>query len=69
MIPNDSGSLLSRINPEYFLIILSSCGIKKSWDESGKYTINKDLASNYIWKKVHMVKMKSRKLCEKWLQL
>ena len=25
-----------------FLIILSSCGIKKSWDESGKYTINKD---------------------------
>ena len=34
-----------------FLIILSSCGIKKSWDESGKYTINKDLASNYIWKK------------------
>ena len=32
--------------------ILSTCGgMKKSWEESGKYTINPDSGSQYIWKK------------------
>ena len=37
----------------FFLILLliSSCGIKKSWEESGKYTVDKSLPSTYIWKK------------------
>ena len=38
----------------FFLILLfvSSCGgLKKSWEESGVYTVDKDLASKYVWKK------------------
>ena len=37
----------------FFLILflISSCGIKKSWEESGVYTIDKSLRSTYIWKK------------------
>ena len=38
----------------FFLILLfvSSCGgLKKSWEESGVYTVDKDLASEYVWKK------------------
>ena len=37
----------------FFLILLftSSCGIKKSWEESGQYTADESLASTYIWKK------------------
>ena len=37
----------------FFLILLftSSCGIKKSWEESGQYTADKSLASTYVWKK------------------
>ena len=33
------------------LFLISSCGIKKSWEESGVYTIDKSLRSTYIWKK------------------
>ena len=34
------------------LLIQSSCGgLKKRWDESGKYTVDKSLSSTYIWKK------------------
>ena len=37
----------------FFLILLfvSSCGLKKSWEESGVYTADKSLPSTYIWKK------------------
>ena len=38
----------------FFLILLfvSSCGgLKKSWEESGVYTVDKKLASKYVWKK------------------
>ena len=37
----------------FFLILLliSSCGIKKSWEESGVYTSDKSLQSTYVWKK------------------
>ena len=38
----------------FFLILLfvSSCGgLKKTWEESGVYTVDKDLASKYVWKK------------------
>ena len=37
----------------FFLILLfiSSCGLKKSWEESGQYTADKSLPSTYIWKK------------------
>ena len=33
------------------LLFIASCGIKKSWEESGRYTADKSLASTYIWKK------------------
>ena len=33
------------------LFLISSCGIKKSWEDSGVYTSDKSLASTYIWKK------------------
>ena len=33
------------------LFLISSCGIKKSWEESGVYTSDKSLRSTYIWKK------------------
>ena len=33
------------------LFLISSCGIKKSWEESGKYTSDKSVQSTYIWKK------------------
>ena len=33
------------------LFLISSCGIKKSWEESGVYTSDKSLQSTYIWKK------------------
>ena len=33
------------------LLLISSCGIKKSWEESGVYTSDKSLQSTYIWKK------------------
>ena len=33
------------------LFLISSCGIKKSWEESGVYTSDKPLQSTYIWKK------------------
>ena len=37
----------------FFLILLftSSCGIKKSWEESGQYTADESLTSTYVWKK------------------
>ena len=37
----------------FFLILflICSCGIKKSWEESGEYTSDKSLQSTYIWKK------------------
>jgi len=37
----------------FFLILflICSCGIKKSWEESGKYTSDKSVQSTYIWKK------------------
>ena len=37
----------------FFLILflISSCGIKRSWEEGGKYTSDKSLQSTYIWKK------------------
>ena len=37
----------------FFLILflISSCGIKKSWEESGVYTSDTSLQSTYIWKK------------------
>ena len=38
----------------FFLILLfvSSCGgLKKSWEERGVYTVDKGLASKYVWKK------------------
>ena len=41
-------SFLSLI---FFLFFISSCGIKKSWEESGRYTADKELESTYIWKK------------------
>ena len=34
-----------------FFLLLASCGLKKSWEDSGKYTSNKSLPSTYIWKK------------------
>ena len=33
------------------LFLISSCGIKKTWEESGVYTSDKSLQSTYIWKK------------------
>ena len=37
----------------FFLILffITSCGIKKSWEESGVYTAGKAQNSTYVWKK------------------
>ena len=40
-----------KISLFLILFLISSCGIKKSWEESGVYTIDKSLRSTYIWKK------------------
>ena len=33
-------------------MFVSSCGgLKKTWEESGVYTVDKGLASKYVWKK------------------
>ena len=34
-----------------FILLQSSCGIKKSWEETGHYTTDDSLQSTYIWKK------------------
>ena len=34
-----------------FIFFIASCGVKKSWEKSGNYTSDKNLASTYIWKK------------------
>ena len=46
--------MFTKILKIYFFLILffiSSCGIKKSWEESGIYTAGKSDPSTYIWKK------------------
>ena len=46
--------MFTKILKFYFFLILffiSSCGIKKSWEESGIYTSGKSDPSTYIWKK------------------
>ena len=46
--------MFTKILKFYFFLILffiSSCGIKKAWEESGVYTSDKSLPSTYIWKK------------------
>ena len=40
-----------KISLFLILFLISSCGIKKSWEESGVYTVDKSLRSTYIWKK------------------
>ena len=40
-----------RISFFLILFLICSCGIKKSWEESGKYTSDKSVQSTYIWKK------------------
>ena len=40
-----------KISLFLILFLISSCGIKKSWEESGVYTSDKSLQSTYIWKK------------------
>ena len=40
-----------KISIFLILFFISSCGIKKSWEESGQYTSDKSLPSTYIWKK------------------
>ena len=35
----------------FVILFQSSCGIKKRWDETGRYTIDDSLASTYVWKK------------------
>ena len=40
-----------KISYLLILFFISSCGIKKSWEESGRYTADKELESTYIWKK------------------
>ena len=42
---------ISKISIFLILFFISSCGIKKSWEESGVYTSDKSLQSTYIWKK------------------
>ena len=34
-----------------FILLQSSCGIRKSWEETGRYTSEDSLQSTYIWKK------------------
>ena len=35
-----------------FVLLFSSCGgLKKSWEESGRYTSDKSVPSKYVWKK------------------
>jgi len=46
--------MINRLIKIIFLFVIlfqSSCGIKKRWDETGKYTIDDSLASTYVWKK------------------
>ncbi len=40
-----------KISFFFILIFVNSCGLKKSWDESGVYTSDNSLPSTYIWKK------------------
>ena len=40
-----------KISLFLILFLISSFGIKKSWEDSGKYTSDKSLQSTYIWKK------------------
>tara|TARA_Y100000590_G_C15578318_1_gene961348 strand:- start:608 stop:1240 length:633 start_codon:yes stop_codon:yes gene_type:complete len=40
-----------KISIFIILFFIASCGIKSSWEESGKYTIDKSLDSTYVWKK------------------
>ena len=42
---------ISKISIFLILFFISSCGIKKAWEESGVYTSDKSLPSTYIWKK------------------
>ena len=34
-----------------FILLQSSCGIKKSWEETGRYTVDESATSTYVWKK------------------
>ncbi len=46
--------MINRLIKIIFLFVIlfqSSCGIKKRWDETGRYTIDDSLASTYVWKK------------------
>jgi len=40
-----------KISFFFILIFVNSCGLKKSWEESGVHTADKSLPSTYIWKK------------------
>ena len=42
---------ISKISIFLILFFIISCGIKKTWEESGVYTSDKSLQSTYIWKK------------------
>jgi|TARA_B100000745_G_scaffold255582_1_gene178231 hypothetical protein len=53
----------------FFLILffISSCGIKKSWEESGQYTTSESATATYVWKKgkqyiaiVHTIPVRGR---------
>ncbi len=46
--------MINRLIKIIFLFVIlfqSSCGMKKRWDETGKYTIDDSLANTYVWKK------------------
>ena len=34
-----------------FILLQSSCGIKKRWEETGRYTVDESATSTYVWKK------------------
>ena len=34
-----------------FILLQNSCGIKKSWEETGRYTVDDSATSTYVWKK------------------
>ena len=40
-----------KISIFLILFFIGSCGLKKSWEDSGQYTADKSLPSTYIWKK------------------
>ena len=34
-----------------FILLQSSCGIKKGWEETGRYTVDESATATYVWKK------------------